>query len=277
MLLKDCNPYIRTAQIQPAVLERTGLRKAYDYRLFYILENKGSIIIEGICHEICSDTVIIIPPATAYDFQGKLKICVLNFDITQSFSYRTQPLFPPCESQFNPDLLFETELLEGFEQPYLLHGDISIRDTVLQIISRFNMQGKYSDAAVSAMLKLLFSELLSLNNNPREILGEKVMSYIRIHAAYIKSNEDVARAFGYHTVYLGELFKRTVGKTLHVAITEAKLQIACKWLIGTEESIEDIAHLSGFCSRSHFCTLFKKELKTSPTEYRKKHRTQTVI
>ena len=26
MLLKDCNPYIRTAEIQAAILERTGLR-----------------------------------------------------------------------------------------------------------------------------------------------------------------------------------------------------------------------------------------------------------
>lgn len=36
MLLQDCNPFIRTAQIQPAIIERTGLRKAYDYRFFYI-------------------------------------------------------------------------------------------------------------------------------------------------------------------------------------------------------------------------------------------------
>ena len=89
MLLKDCNPFVRIAQIQPAVLERTGPRMAYDYRLFYILENSGSILIEGIRYEICPDTMIVIPPATAYDFQGKLKTCVLNFDITQSFSHRT--------------------------------------------------------------------------------------------------------------------------------------------------------------------------------------------
>jgi len=268
MLLKDCNPFIRNAQTQPVILERTGLRKAYDYRLFYILENHGSILIEGIRYDVCPDTLIVIPPATAYDFQGSMKTCVLNFDVTQRFSHRKQPLFPPCEEEFDPDSLFETELLEGFEQPCVLQGDISTRDTVLRIISQFNTHGKYADAAVSAMLKLLFAELLGRNTDPKDKLSEKVMSYIRIHAASLNSNEDVAQAFGYHPVYLGELIKRTTGKTLHAVITEAKLQLACRWLAGTEESVDDIAHLTGFCSRAHFCTLFKKKLGVSPAEYR---------
>ena len=271
MLLKDCNPFVRIAQIQPAVLERTGPRMAYDYRLFYILENSGSILIKGNRHDISPDTIIVIPPATAYDFQGRLKTCVLNFDITQRFSHRKQPLFPPCEADFDPNSLFETELLEGFTHPCVLQGDISTRDTVLRIISRFNTHSKYADAAVSAMLKLLLVELLGRNADPKDKISEKVMSYIRIHAASVNSNEDVARVFGYHPVYLGDLIKRTTGKTLHAAITEAKLQLACRWLAGTEESIDDIAHLTGFCSRAHFCTLFKKLLGVSPSQYRKNH------
>lgn len=269
MLLKDCNPFIRNAQVQPAILERTGPRKAYDYRLFYILENSGSILIDGNRHDVCPDTMIIIPPAIAYDFQGRLKTCLLNFDITQRFSHRKQPLFPPREEKFDPDLLFETELLEGFEHPCILQGDISTRDPLLRIISQFNTERKFADAAVSAMLKLLFAEILGRHTDPKDKLSERVMSYIRIHATSINSNEDVAQAFGYHPVYLGELIKRTTGKTLHTAIMEAKLQLACRWLAGTEESVDEIAHLTGFCSRAHFCTLFKKKLGISPTEYRK--------
>lgn len=271
MLLKDCNPFVRIAQIQPAVLERTGPRKAYDYRLFYILENSGSILIEGIRYDVCPDTIIVMPPATAYDFQGKLKTCVLNFDITQSFSHRTQPLFPPREEEFDPNSLFETQLLEGFARPCVQRGDLSSRDAVLRIVSVFNTHGKYADAAVSAMLKLLLAELLSHNADPVDKLSEKVMSYIRIHAAAIHSNEDVARAFGYHSVYLGDLIKRTTGKTLHSVIVEAKLQLACRYLAGTQESIDDVAQLTGFCSRAHFCTLFKKLVGVSPTQYRKNH------
>lgn len=268
MLLKDCNPYVRIAQIQSAILERTGSRMAYDYRLFYILENSGTVIIDDRRYDIHPDTIIVIPPATAYDFQGKLKTCVLNFDITRRFSHRTQPLFPPCVAQFDPSLLFETELLEGFDKPCLLQGDASARETVLRIVSVYNAQGKYADAAVCAMLKLFFSQLLDRDTAPTDKLSEQIMSYIRIHAASIQGNEDVARAFGYHPVYLGELIKRTTGTTLHEAIVDARLQLACQWLAGTEKGIDDIAHLTGFCSRTHFCTLFKKKMGLSPSEYR---------
>jgi len=270
MQLKDCNPYIRTAQIQAAVLERTGLRKAYDYRLFYILEGEGAILIESQRHPIRPDTLILLPPATAYDFLGKVKVVVLNFDITRRFSHRTSPLFPPAVSEFDERLLFETELLEGFERPLVLPMDAGTQENVLQIVYHSNSQEPYADARASARLKLLFADLLSLSDEPKNQMIEKILSYIRIHAPAIRSNEDVARAFGYHPVYLNDLIKRASGKTLHGVITEAKLQIACQWLSGTNETIEAIAYLSGFCSRAHFCTLFKKKLGKSPAEYRKR-------
>lgn len=275
MLLQDCNPFIRAAQIQPAILERTGLRKAYDYRLFYILEHEGSVLIEDQNYPIQPDSVIIIPPNTAYDFQGQLKVAVLNFDITRSFADRTHPLFPPRVAEFDPSLLFETKLLEGFDRPLVLHTNGSIQSSILQIVYYFNSQGPYTDAKASAQLKLLFAELLTENEDPKNKKTEKILIYIRMHAASIRSNEDVARAFGYHPVYLNDLIRDSTGKTLHAVITDAKLQTACHCLTDTDESIEAISCLAGFCSRTHFCTLFKKKLGLSPAQYRKRHTKQS--
>lgn len=274
MLLKDCNPYIRVASIQAAILERTGLRKAYDYRLFYILENTGSIIIENSCYDVLPDTIIIIPPATAYDFRGKLRTCVLNFDITRKHSHRTTPLFPPHIENFDLESLFETELLEGFDHPRLIQGDIYTRESILRIIKQFNIHGDNADAASSAMLKLFFAELLNRNTSAEDMLVKKIISYIRIHAPSVNSNANVAQAFGYHPVYLNHLFKHVTGKTLHGTIMDTKLQIACQWLIGTDEKIDAVAHLAGFSSRTHFCTAFKKRLGISPIAYRKTHEMQ---
>lgn len=270
MLLKDCNPYIRAAQIQTAILEKTGLRKAYDYRLFYILENEGSILIEEQSYPIHPDVIVILPPDTAYDFQGKIKVAVLNFDVTRRFDTKTQPLFPPNVAAFDPSLLFETELLEGFDKPLVLYTDGSLQNSILQIVYHFNTQGQYTDVMASAQLKLLFAELLTIAEDPKDKQAEQILSYIRIHAATIHRNEDVARAFGYHPVYLNNLIKQATGKTLHQIITDAKLQAACQWLAGTDESIETISYLAGFCSRTHFCTLFKKKLGISPAEYKKR-------
>lgn len=269
MFLQDCNPFIRAAQIQPAILERTGLRKAYDYRLFCILENEGSVLIEDQNYPIQPNSVIILPPNTAYDFQGQLKVAVLNFDITRRFSDNPQPIFPPRVAEFDPSLLFETQLLEGFDRPLVLHTNGSTQNSIIQIVYSFNSQEPYADAKASAQLKLLFAELLTANEDPKDKKTEKVLIYIRMHAASIRSNEDVARVFGYHPVYLNDLIKCSTGKTLHAVITDAKLQMACQCLTETDETIESISYLAGFCSRTHFCTLFKKKLGLSPAKYRK--------
>lgn len=271
MLLQDCNPYIRAAQIQPAVLERTGLRKAYDYRIFYILENEGNILIEDEIHPIRPDSIIVLPPNTAYDFHGQIKVAVLNFDITRRFAHRTQPISPPSVAEFDPSLLMETELLEEFDRPLVLHTNGGLQKDIMQILFHFNSNVKYADAQASAQLKLLFAELIATNEDPKDKQLEKVLIHIRMHAASIRSNEAVARVFGYHPVYLNDLIKQATGKTLHSLITDAKLQLACQYLSETEEPIESIAMLAGFCSRTHFCTLFKKKLGLSPTQYRKRN------
>ena len=274
MLLQDCNPYIRAAQIQPAVLEHTGLRKAYDYRIFYILDGNGNILIEDGIYPIRPDSIIVLPPNTAYDFQGQIKVVVLNFDITRRFAHRTQPIFPPRAAEFDPSLLMETELLEDFDHPQVLHSNGSLQKDILQIVFHFNSKVKYADAQASAQLKLFFAELSATNEDPKDKQVEKILIHIRMHAASIRNNEDVARAFGYHPVYLNNLIKRSTGKTLHTVITDAKLQIACQCLSETAETIEAISCLTGFCSRTHFCTLFKKKLGLSPAQYRKIHAKQ---
>ena len=275
MLLQDCNPYIRMAQIQPAILERTGLRKAYEYRIFYIMENEGFIQIEDESYPIRQDSVIILPPNTPYDFRGRLKVAVLNFDITRRFAHQTQPLFPPSVAEFVPSLMMETELLDGFDRPIVLHTNGSLQNDILKIVFHFNSHRKCADASASAQLKLLFAELSDANEDPKDKQAEKILTHIRMHAASIGCNEDVARTFGYHPVYLNELIKRCTGKTLHSVIVEAKLQIACQYLTKTTETIETISALAGFCSRAYFCVLFKKKFGLSPAQYRKHQAKQT--
>jgi len=269
MKLEKCNPFIRAAEIQPAVLEGSGPRKAYDYRLFYILENQGTIYINGKTYDLCADTLIIIPPIMEYYFRGHLKTIVLNFDVTRRFDERAVPICPPRTHEFDPALLFDTETIDEFSQPYFFKADITIREALLSIVSEFQTHSLYSDATVSAMLKLLFPKLLHHHTSSEERLCEKVKSYIRIHAASISNNQEVADAFGYHPVYLNEVFKESSGKTLHQAILDEKIQLSCRFLTQTDIPVTEIVSLTGFCSRTHFCTVFKEKMGYTPSAYRK--------
>ena len=95
MKLQDCNPFLRAAELQPAVLEGQGARMAYDHRLFYILKGEGVLVLEGTELPLSPDTLLFFRPGVGYHFRGKMRVAVLNFDISRSCSRRTSsPALP---------------------------------------------------------------------------------------------------------------------------------------------------------------------------------------
>ena len=138
MKLSDLNPYIRDAEIQNAILEGERERYAYDHRLFYVLENSGEIVIEGKKIKITSDTAIIIPPAVGYRFCGKLKVALLNFDMTRLAESKKKAVCPPVKELFAPSLVFDSTVLDGFDAVLDLHLSVQsgnlCRESLLVIV-----------------------------------------------------------------------------------------------------------------------------------------------
>lgn len=272
MQIQRINPYVRAAQIQPAVLEGRGERKAYDHRLFYLLEGDGEFVLEGTPYAVRPDTLIFIPPAVGYRFRGKMKVAVLNFDMSRQADIKTEPICPPPEEEFSPELLFDSARAEGFEYAFLLVGNDFLREGTLSLVRVWNERGEWSDTASSAALKTLLAEILQWKTpkkDPEQLLCERVQGYLRLHAVDVRDNGALGERFGYHPVYLGEVFRRKTGKTLHEAILSERLALAKRWLLQTDTPVEEIALDTGFSSRSHFCTVFRKETGTTPLRYRR--------
>ncbi len=275
MQLSECNPFLRTAEIQPAILEGSGPRMAYDHRLFYVLEREGTLLLDDRTVALAPDTLIFIPPAVGYYFRGKLRVVVLNFDMTRTCAARTIPICPPPAATFDPALCFDLTSADGLTAPVVLPGDAALRSAALELVQRFSGGGAQADAASSARLKLLLAELLSRLSpeaEPEHRLAARILGYIRLHAAEIESNTALGEVFGYHPVYLGEIFRRQYGQTLHAAIIGARIDLACRWLTQTDRSVEQIAFDTGFTSRSHFCTAFRRVMGSSPGQWRRSAR-----
>ena len=269
MKLENCNPYIRAAEIQPAIMEGSAPRKAYDHRLFCVLEGSGRIIIGGNAYLVDKHTLILLAPDVDYYFVGRMRTVVLNFDLTRNASYRKIAICPPPEENFDSSLLFDRETILQAEGFLITQADPSIRSSLLRIVEEFHTGDEKADALTSALLKLLLAELYRGRDQTEMDLCKKVAAYIRINAPHIEENGQIAEAFGYHAVYLGEVFRRVTGKTLHSAVMEERIALACRLLSRTELAVADIAESCGFCSRTHFCTTFKRLTGQTPTRYRK--------
>ncbi len=272
MKIAEINPYIRDAEILNAIIEGEKERYAYDHRLFYVLENEGDIIIEGENIGIKPDTVIIVPPAVGYRFCGKMKVAILNFDMTRNADDRDKAICPPVKELFSPSLIFDSTLSEKFEAPKIIHGAVFIKDGALEIIRIWNGDGALRDAETSTALKGILIELIKHSEykpDERAVLCSKIQGYIRLNVEKQINNITIAKHFGYHPVYLGEIFKGKTGLTVYQAILAERIRLAKRWLTETVAAVEEIAYEVGFSSRSHFCTAFKAHTGVTPRGYRK--------
>ena len=273
--LADCNPYLRAAEIQPAVLEGDGPRRAYDHRLCYVLEGTGTLVLRDGEHGLAPDTLLLWAPATDYHFRGKMRVVVLNFDVTRDAAHLTRPMYPPAVALFHPEQIPNPETLAELPAPLIVGGNPLLRSAVLEIAETFHERGPFSDADTSAQLKRVLTDAIRLSHQPpdgREQLVSRLIGYIRLHAPTISDNSALAAVFGYHPVYLSALFREMTGKGLHEAIVEERIRLACRWLRRTDRSVEQIAYDTGFSSRSHFSTAFRAQMGVSPREFRERGR-----
>lgn len=68
--------------------------------------------------------------------------------------------------------------------------------------------------------------------------------------------------------YLSDLLRKETGKTTQEHIHHHLLEIAKDRLLGTDESVKEIAHSLGFDYPHYFSNLFKKKVGISPTKFR---------
>lgn len=272
MKLTATNPYIRAAMLQPAVMEGKGLRKAFDHRLFLVLAGKGVLVTEQGEYPLFPDSLMIFPPAFGYCFRGKMRMLVLNFDLTRGAECRTEPICPPPAEIFDPAGIFDPETMEELPVPFLAKADEGVTEELYGLVSAFDQKSKIADAFCSAVLKKALAALLgsAAHPAPEKRLAERVRRYIGLHAPQIESSEEIARHFGYHPVYLAALFRRETGESLHGAVLNARVLAARQWLAAGDCTIDEIAYSAGFSSRSHFCTVFRERVGMTPGQYRKK-------
>jgi len=81
--------------------------------------------------------------------------------------------------------------------------------------------------------------------------------------------QDYADAQNLHPNYLSNVIKTKTGKTIGAWISEKSIAESRSLLQNTNLPIKDIAYRLGFTDTAHFSKFFKKQVGTSPVEYRK--------
>ena len=98
---------------------------------------------------------------------------------------------------------------------------------------------------------------------------KRVLKYIRDNFASEITLDDMAREAGLSTKYFCAFFKTMTGTTPVKYLLTYRIERAARKLIGSDDSITQIAYDCGFNNLSYFIKTFKTIKKITPTSYRR--------
>lgn len=82
------------------------------------------------------------------------------------------------------------------------------------------------------------------------------------------TNKIIATEVNMATNSFSRLFHEEMNTTLHKFLVKRKISHACKLLLNTNKSIEEVAYILAFSDRHHFSRVFKKVIGITPSLYK---------
>jgi len=279
--IEDIDPYIR----YPHLFEvKKGFplpsRLAYDYRLMYIYDGNGYVIVDNTKYEAEKGSLFIWRPGISYSLQpgdeSGLSIIGINFDFTHNSSKISYPIPPENIEIFDEEKITEIiqfDDLEAFNGLIFLKSMQSFESLLFDIINEFTMHKRFFMQKVRGHFLFMLGDIarhVTATFTDKEGVNHKVdliLDYIRENYARSITNKEVAEHFNFHPVYINRLIVKYTGTSLHQYLIDYRISMAINLLQNSGKSVTEIAYEVGFKDVNYFSKYFKKIVGMSPRNY----------
>ena len=198
------------------------------------------------------------------DQDGCVRYLMVAFK--HSFVKQCMEVFPELRNRLS-GLVFPTDALN--------FGAESSR-TIRHLLSEMN--GMDELGRLSTMLRLLpvvftssdhtfAGKPMRIERNVRRM--QQICAYVMKHYVHSISLDDIAMEVGMNRSAFCSYFKKCKGMTFSQFVVQYRLNTACELLRHSQKSVSEICCLVGFNDLPHFIRVFRKNIGTSPAQYRK--------
>ncbi len=250
--------------------------RAYDDRFLYILSGKGELELEGKRHAIREDCLCYYPAGSRYRLivgEGeRLRFVSVNFDFSRAYEGITQVLPPVPAERYREEERHIAALAPGedlFRCGFVMREAMKLRELMTAVADEFGSAVPHAERRASALLQYLCYRILDRRKPPEEQLCRRVTGWLEEHYAEKLEIRRLAEVFAYHPNYLGAVFRKGTGMTLHRYIMQLRLRRGAELLKSSSASVAEIAEAVGFENADHFSACFTKRYSIPPTVYRR--------
>ncbi len=278
MKFEEINPFIRYAR-RIQLMPRNIPVRAYDCRIFFIMNGNLSIQINGRTVDAPLNSLVFIREGIEYRAIASkdVDMSILNFDMSQDGSWRTEEVTPVESNKFCEEYIFaKTSITDTdfFNSYIIMQGCYNLRERITDIVDKFYSAHSFRNMQSSAMLKILLAEIAEYMHNKDTTHGntvEQVLTYIKDNYSQNITNDDIGSFFGYHPNYINKLILQSTGITLKQHIINIRIETARDMLQYGSNTISDIAERCGFSDAAYFSYRFRNATGLSPKKYRQKY------
>lgn len=229
------------------------------YHMFHIC--RGSVRFTAGEREYRLETgqTLLVPQTVEHGYVNEENVTMEDYEIKfQLSSHMSQP-----------DVILSEEPLVGqlMEQILQEYADLGNRaddaafsymTTILHLMTRqdrYEKKRSYRFADADS-----FSQLV-----------QRIVHYLEEHYAGEFSLDELAAELDYHKSYLCVAFKKETGMTIVDWLNMVRIRRAVELIVGSDQSLLQIATMCGFSSDSHFSRTFSKYVGVTPGHFRRIH------
>ena len=230
-------------------------RKTTMFELEFPMEKGGVSYINGQSMPIDTNVLICAKPGQTRHTRFPFKCYYVHMIIEDGILYdtliNTPDFFETKKSDVYKSIFME---LCKYYDTGVDDNEIIIQSLILKLIHVINNDSKR------------IANTFSVRHAGYAVI-EDTLKYIKEHPTDCLSLEALASRVHLSPIHFHNLFKTSVGKTLHDYVEEQRIKKAVNLLITTDYSLTKIAYECGFSSQSYFSYVFKRRMNKTPREY----------
>ncbi len=246
-----------------------------EFEITHITNGKGILILGDKAIPYSENELIIIAPNIPHEWRSSSNETPDYY--TQSISIHFYKYFIGKSFYEMPEAVYIKQLIEQSEIAIRILGEDTkkaIREKMSSLLTEKGME------RIVLLMNIL--EAISTTSDIEVIYGGGILSSrteeqnSRINKVFryvidnFKSNisiSDAAKEANLTSTSFCRFFKQRTQKSFVQYVNEIRVEYACKLLIDGKDTINQIAHKSGFENISNFNTQFKKIVKLTPREF----------